>query len=243
MKELQGIFFDLDDTLYSCTKFAESARRNACKALVEAGVDYPEEDLYAELVSVIDEFSSNYDYHFDKVLLRIPQSSIEGLNRTVLIAAAVVAYHNTKVRELFPYEDALDLLQRLQKTDLVRGLISAGKPFKQAEKLVRLGLLKYLSHGAIFITEQVGITKANPRLFLLACERVKIEPEKTMYIGDNPLWDIDVPNDLGMITVHHKRQGKHAQKESRTQPDYVINNFYDLMDILQTEFDLPIFER
>ena len=242
MRKLDGIFFDVDDTLYSSTEFARKARRNACRAMIAAGLDYPEDKLFEELEDVISEFSSNYEQHFDKLLLRIPQSACRNCTPAVLIASAVVAYHNTKHREMFPYDDAVNLLERLARVKgLVRGIITAGKTVKQAEKIVRLGLAKYLTPRAVFITEETGITKQNPKLYLLACERFSLDPGRTMYVGDNPEADVDAPNEAGMITVLHRRDGKHRDKESRTRPDYVINNHYDLMDILVEDFGLPLY--
>ncbi len=243
MPALKGIFFDLDDTLYSCTHFARQARRNAVKAMISVGLDFPEDRLMEELEQVTEEFSSNSEKHFDKLLLRIPRAAWEGLNPAVLVAAAVVGYHNTKMRDMFPYEDAVDLLERLARTKVVRGIITAGIPMKQAEKIVRLGLVKYLSPNSIFITEQIGITKRNPRLYQLACESQGLKPAETMYVGDRADYDIDIPNSIGMITVHSKRSGKYSDVAPQTKPAFVINNFYDLMDILQNEFGIPVLKR
>ena len=35
MSELKAIFFDIDDTLYSTSEFAATARRNAMEAMIE----------------------------------------------------------------------------------------------------------------------------------------------------------------------------------------------------------------
>ena len=241
LARLEAVFFDLDDTLYSSTEFADTARRNAIRAMVNAGLDYPEDKLFLELQEVIREFSSNYDQHFNKLLLRIPKEAFSGRQACLLAAAAVVAYQNTKVRQLFAYDDAIDLLRRLKKVrNLVRGVITAGLTAKQAEKVVRLGLVPYLTDGAVFITEQVGITKQNAKLYLSACEKCGVSPQRAMYVGDNPKVDVDVPNSIGMITVHHKRSGKYASLKGETNPDYVINNYYDLMDILAEDFKIPV---
>ncbi len=242
MKKLEGIFFDVDDTLYSCTEFANKARANACKAMISAGLKYPFERLYDELQEVINEFTSNYEQHFDKLLLRLPPTALENCTPSLIVAAAIVAYHNTKHREMFPYEDAIDLLTRLKRIpNFVTGIITAGITVKQAEKVVRLGLPQYVTRNAVFITEEVGITKRNPRLYLSACNRFNLSPDNVMYVGDNPELDIDVPNSIGMITVLHKRSGKYANSVGETKPHFVIDNYYDLMDILADGFGLPIY--
>ena len=44
-----------------------------------------------------------------------------------------------------------DVLKLLSKTELILGVVTAGLPIKQAEKLVRMKLHHYLNSGAIFI--------------------------------------------------------------------------------------------
>ncbi len=118
---LQAIFFDIDDTLFSTTVFADKARRAAVDAMVRAGLQADRGDATRELDEVIAEFSSNYGGHFDKVLDRLGPESFAGHNRAVIVAAGVVAYHATKWRELKVYDDVYEVLQWLSKTSLVRG--------------------------------------------------------------------------------------------------------------------------
>lgn len=59
MARLQAILFDIDDTLFSTTEFARKARRNAVRAMIQAGLDVPEEVVLKELDEVLAEFSSN----------------------------------------------------------------------------------------------------------------------------------------------------------------------------------------
>ncbi len=238
MKTLKAIFFDIDDTLYSTSEFAAMARRNSVRALIGAGMRMPEDELLRELNEVIAEFSTNYEHHYDKLLLRIPRDKWGGLNPAVLVASAVVAYHETKFRHLKPYEDAVEVLGLLSKTGLILGVITAGLTVKQAEKLVRLKVLKYISPGAIFISDQIGVSKPNVKLYLRALNDLNVKPEHAMYIGDNPVGDIDPPNSIGMITVRNRRSGKYADIEGETKPDYEIRNFYDLLNILKKDFGI-----
>ena len=42
MALLDAVFFDIDDTLFPTTEFAQRARWNAVKAMVAAGLELPE---------------------------------------------------------------------------------------------------------------------------------------------------------------------------------------------------------
>ena len=59
---LDVVLFDVDDTLYSTTVFAEKARRNAVRAMVAAGFHVDEAHAVQELGEVVSEFASNYEY-------------------------------------------------------------------------------------------------------------------------------------------------------------------------------------
>ena len=71
MSRLDAVFFDIDDTLFPTSEFAKRARWNAVKAMVAAGLNASEKDVYAELSEVISEFTSNYGQHFDHLMKRL----------------------------------------------------------------------------------------------------------------------------------------------------------------------------
>jgi len=235
-KLLDAILFDIDDTLFSTTVFADKARRAAIDAMVRAGLRADRSDALRELDEVLAEFSSNYGNHFDKVVDRLPPEASEGVNKAVLVAAGVVAYHDTKWRELQVHDDVYEVLKWLAGTRLVRGIISAGITVKQAEKLVRLKLLEFLSPQAIFFTDQVGFSKPNPKLYRRVLQRLKLEPGRCMYVGDNPTHDIDPCNQEGWYTVRVRRSGRHSTESGRTQPHWEIRDFFELRQLLRDEF-------
>lgn len=237
-RRLRGIFFDIDDTLYSTTEFARKARANALRAMIQAGLKVDFDDLNRELDEVIAEFSSNYPYHFDKLLGRFPPESYPGVNPAIIVASGVVEYHHTKFAELHPYPDVIEVLNILSRTGLLLGVITAGLTIKQAEKIVRLKVIDYLSPGAIYISEQVGISKPNVKLYLRACSSSGLRPEEAMYVGDNPRYDIDPCNRIGLWTVRHDRGEKFRDTQGETEPDYRIDTFWDLLGVLRKDFGL-----
>ena len=240
MARLKAIFFDIDDTMYSTYEFSEMARENAVKAMINTGLRMSQEELRQELDEIVGEFSSNYEHHFDKLLLRIPRRFYKGINPAVLISAGVVAYHDTKFRHLNVYDDVLEVLKLLYNSNLILGIITAGITIKQAEKLVRLKVLPYLTPSAIFISDQIGISKPNVKLYQRACSDLNLRPSQAMYIGDNPVNDIDPTNQIGMTTVRNRRSGRYIDLQGTTEPDYDIHNFWDLLDILREDFHLEV---
>jgi len=238
--KLKAIFFDIDDTLFSTSGFARAARMASVKAMIGAGLKMEAEECFQELSEVIEEFGSNFERHYDKVLLRVPRERYAGISPAIIIAAGMVAYHQTKFRELRPYPDVVEVFKLLSQTPLILGIITAGLEIKQAEKLIRLDLTRYIHPRAIFITDQLGIGKQNPKLYQLACQHMGLVPACCMYVGDHPLYDVDIPNKVGLITVHNKRSGKYLKMKGNTDPRYVIKNMWELVDILRREFGMHI---
>ncbi len=237
---LKAIFFDIDDTLFSTSSFASRAREASVDAMISLGLRADRSTVLRELEEVIEEFSSNYEHHFDKLLSRLPLDATLGLNFPLLVSAAVVAYHETKFRELTAYDDVTEVLRLLSKSRLILGIISSGITLKQAEKIVRLRVHRFIDHRAIFISDHVGIGKPNPKLYLRAVERVGVRPFEAMHVGDHPVNDVDAANAAGLISVWNRREGRHALAEGRTQPRYTIDNFWDLLDTVQNEYGVQI---
>ena len=238
MTKLRALFLDVDDTLYSTSEFAATARRAAVDAMIRHGLKMSLDDAYAELSEVIAEFGSNYTNHYDRLLRRLPEGALPPGNPAILVAAAIGAYHDTKYRSLFPFRDVPEVLERLAtSTKLTLGVITEGLEIKQAEKLVRLGITKYLAPEAIFISDQIGISKPNTKLYLRACRAIDVKPEEVMYVGDHPVNDIAPAKAIGMVAVRHRWQGgKHAREEGPVMPDHEIRGFQELIPILRDEY-------
>ncbi len=233
---LRAVLFDIDDTLFSTTDFAGKARDNAVRAMVEAGLDVPEVEARRELEEVIAEFSSNYDHHFDKLLQRLRPACLDERNQALIVAAGVAAYHDTKFRELAPFDDVYPFLEGLVAAGIRTGIITHGWTIKQAEKLVRLGLVPYLDPKAVFISDQIGISKPNPKLYQAALQDLGLEPHEVMYVGDNPEHDVAPPQSLGMIAVWARRAAKHGLEGTGIEPDHVIDSFEELTAILRERY-------
>lgn len=236
MRKLKIVFFDIDDTLYSTSEFSRVARQNALHAMIRLGLRARFEDLSKELAEIIEEFSSNYDHHFDKLLVRLSPDAHLGVNPAVLVAGAVIAYHRTKQDQLRPFPEVPSCLRRLARSRLRLGVITSGWDVKQAEKLLRLDLYRYFDPSAVFVSEQIGISKPNAKLYQRCCERSGVKPEEAAYVGDHPRNDVDPPNELGMITFWCRRGGRHQNEPLHSCPTYTINNLRKLLAILHRDF-------
>lgn len=237
MKPLSLITFDIDDTLYGSADFARLARRNALCAMIDAGLKLKLEDAHAELDEIVAEFTSNDEFHFDRLLRRVPPSTLDGHNPAIIIASGVAAYHDTIHDSFQGYEDGLTALKKLHGSGFVLGVISQGRTVKQAEKVVRLRILPYLNRKALFFSDQMGMCKSSPKFYLKAADNLGVPASECMHVGDRPDRDIDSPNKAGWITVLSRRSGRYHERPGATQPAHVIENFSDFLEIIETQYE------
>lgn len=239
-RSLRALFFDVDDTLFATTTFAQQAREKAVEAMRARGLRASRAETLAALADVVAEFGSNDDRHFDRVLMRLPRVATEGCNRDLLIVAAVMAYHDTKWQELKIRPEAQALLRDLSATELRMGVISAGLARKQMEKILRLGLDQYVDHRLIFITDQVGIAKRNPLIFRRAVEAAGVEPAEAMHVGDHAAHDVEPAAAAGLRTVWNHGAGKHAALAPKVAPDHEIRDFLELRGLLREHYGVAV---
>ena len=205
---LEAIFFDIDDTLYSSSGFAYRARSRSVEAMIAKGLKVEEERVHSLIREIIGEHDSNFQYQFDEALKRLPPESYEPVNPAVIVSAAIAAYHDTKFRELQPFEDVVPLLKRMRCEDIRLGIVTQGIPVKQAEKLIRTGLLDFFEPAWIFVSEQlVAKTKEGVDMWREVADKAQIDPSRCMYVGDHPVKDVSGPMEAGYVTVLVKRGG------------------------------------
>jgi len=194
-KKFEAIIFDIDDTLFDSTFMSQSARRNAIRAMHEAGIELDENETFELLLKIVKKYGSNYNEHFNRLL-----EELEYEPHPKLIAAAVVAYHSEKEALLRPFPDVILTLLTLIKTQHKLGIISDGIREKQWEKLIYLGIQHFFD--VVVINELRGNWKPDNHGFKIAMEKLGLtEPEKIIYVGNKIESDIVGANKIGMISV------------------------------------------
>ena len=126
-----------------------------------------------------------------------------------------------------PYPDAADTLAYLKRKGYQIGVI-ANQTLGTRQRLQQYGLLPYIDE--IIASAEAGISKPDPRLFLLALRLAGCIPKEAVMIGDRLDNDIAPANKLGMHTVWAK-QGFAAYQSPMTEeatPEYTIRQLSDL---------------
>jgi len=78
--------------------------------------------------------------------------------------------------------------------------------------LERLGVRPYFDVRVISGIE--GLEKPDPAIFELAIARAGTRPERSVYVGDNPEFDVDPALAVGMFPVLIDRRERHPNASS-----------------------------
>ncbi len=224
--KFDAIFFDLDDTLFNSSLLSQTARRNAIRALKEAGLELDEDTAFGILLDIVNKYGSNYNEHFNRL--------IEEFGYEVhpkLIAAAIVAYHNTKFALLRPFPGVILTLLTLMKSIKI-GIISDGIKLKQWEKLTFLGIQHFFD--VVIINDLPSQWKPSNFGFKAAMKKSELtDPSRIIYVGNKTTTDIIGANKMGIVSVLYdpNRFIDITKLSKNEKPKFVINKFTEIAEI------------
>ena len=86
----------------------------------------------------------------------------------------------------------------------------------------------------VVLSSKVGIRKPNPEIYWEAARRIGVEPAKCVYVGDNPVRDVEGTRAAGygmMILILEPETLKKEPPTGEVKPDHTIREIKDLLDI------------
>jgi putative hydrolase of the HAD superfamily len=116
------------------------------------------------------------------------------------------------------YDDTLPTLDALRTRDLKTAIISNtpwGSPADLWRKeMARLGLVGRVN--AVVFCGDVGWRKPDRQIFEFILQKLRVQPDQCIFVGDDPRWDIVGPRAVGIEAILIDRRGamRNAQKES-----------------------------
>lgn len=121
------------------------------------------------------------------------------------------------------FEGALEVIASIAE-DYRLGALTNGNA-----DIHRLGLSNHFSFA--FSAEQVGAPKPAPDLFHKALEHTGCAPEEMIYVGDDPVKDVDAANRVGLKTIWVKGEARPLPGE--TNADVTIEDIRHLPNALE----------
>lgn len=113
--------------------------------------------------------------------------------------------HSCWTIDAVPYAFTAPTLQKLRDMGYKIGIITNGGHDVQTKKIQILGLEAYCDE--IIISGDIGAHKPDATPFLLMSERLNIPPWELMYVGDNPVNDVNGSRKAGYTPVWVKTTG------------------------------------
>jgi putative hydrolase of the HAD superfamily len=131
------------------------------------------------------------------------------------------------------FDDAEPALRRVAAAGLRIGVLTNGFQAQQIAKLDAIGLRDLC--GPVFASSELPAGKPDPRAYVEACQRLRVEPGHTMMVGDNYELDVLAARAAGLAAIHLDRSAhrsepadrrittcmtsSHDQSHSTTEPD------------------------
>ena len=100
--------------------------------------------------------------------------------------------------EPVPFPDVSETLKLLRRKYRI-GLVSNGRTKGQTAKINACGISEFFS--SICISESVGCKKPDAAIFQACLDELSVQPNEAVFVGDNPIVDIEPAKKLGMFTV------------------------------------------
>jgi putative hydrolase of the HAD superfamily len=97
------------------------------------------------------------------------------------------------------FDDSIAVLERLREAGIKLGIITNGFGSTQRAKIERCKLENYVD--SVIISGEAGLHKPDAAVFNLALECLSVEPGETVFVGDNPVDDIEGAHNAGMQAV------------------------------------------
>jgi len=226
--KIKCVLFGIDDVLYDASLQRSSARLNAVKAMIEAGLPTDIETTYRVIQDVVKERGPHYNKHFDILLERL------GLKwNPRVIAAGVAAYRETSSTYLKPYAETFPALLKLRERDYKIGVASEGRAVKEWQKLIQLGIQHLFD--CVLTSEEIGPDVPTADLFKSVLKSLRASPEQTVYVGNRLDPDILYANKAKLISVRiRKGENRTQEPESAAMtPKYEVNKLSEIFEILE----------
>lgn len=221
---IKAVIFDLDDTLISEREYIESGYKHIAGLLNTQGMG-KQEDLHNMLINLFEESSINvFNRLFESLNHSYTTSDIRNL---------VNEYRN-HIPTINFFDDVISCLNELKKKGFKLGIITDGYASSQKAKLISLSASSYFNE--IIVTDELGreYWKPHQKSFEIIREKLQVDYEEMVYIGDNPEKDFYISNIYPIKTIRINRQGVYRNREymNGIREHYAINDLDSFLMLL-----------
>ena len=230
-QKIKAVLFDLDDTLIDTTTAEYRAICKFKEHFKEFNLINKEEfaKLWHKITEDLSERYHKGEFSFEELRIRRMKDLFSNFN---------IEINDEEAREIFKryielYEkewtlfgDTTKLLDEL-KGKYKLAIVTNGNSENQRKKIEKTGLDKYFQE--IIVSSEVGCAKPNKQIFEIACNKLNVNSEECMMIGDKFKVDVEGSRNFGMTSVWVNRKNENINYE------YEIKELNELWENKQFE--------
>ena len=129
---------------------------------------------------------------------------------------------STARNSVTPFEDVHPTLARLH------GRVALGSVSNGAADLGAIGMAHYFQTS--IAAHSFGSAKPDPAIFHAACDALNVAPAEAVYIGDDPVLDVEGAQQAGLLAVWMNRSALQPRRilPDHIEPDAVCSTLYEL---------------
>ncbi|MBE0433143.1 HAD-IIIA family hydrolase [candidate division WOR-3 bacterium] len=227
---IKAIIFDLDNTLVDFMAMKDRAIESAALAMIDAGLKMSKQDAVQKIYDVYEEEGIEDQRVFDKFLTRVL-----GTIDYRIHAAGIIGYRRAREAALVLYPHVQLVLMELMKRGIKLAVLSDAPRLQAWLRLCQLNLHNIFDIVITF--EDTNKRKPAPEPFKLALEKLKVQPEQSIMVGDWAERDIYGAKLLKMKTVFARYGDRFGTETSGA--DYEVDDIIHLLDIVD-ELSCPV---
>lgn len=230
LENIKAILFDADGTIIN----HKECEKQALKYLFE-NIGFKYKDEYQEIFRPLDRKLWD-DVVFNRTLLKkedIPEYRFKIFFNKIQLNYSDYKNANTLFQDGLSQSSAIiknaDIMMKYlykKKFDLyvvTNGLVRLQKP-----RITNSKISQFIKD--IIVSEEVGETKPNPKIFNVLLERYNLKPDNAVMIGDSLEKDIIGAKNAGIKSIWYNPNEKN--NNIQIIPDYEIRDLLDLKEIL-----------
>lgn len=221
--QIRGVIFDLDNTLLDFMKMKEFAVKAAIRGMIEAGLLVDEKESYDEIIAIYGKFGWENQQVFD-VFIKKQIGRVEHK----YLAAGIVAYRRAREANLMVYPNVNKTLMSLAKSGIKLGVVSDAPSREAWMRIYYLNLYHFFD--VVITFDDTGERKPSEKPFRMCLDKLNLNPNETIMIGDWPDRDVVGAKKIGMKTAFARYGDTFGTVNSGA--DWDISDIYQLVMII-----------
>ncbi|MGV8177056.1 MAG: HAD family hydrolase [Candidatus Bilamarchaeaceae archaeon] len=228
---VRAVLFDADNTLLDYIGYKDRAAKAVSLLFSREMPGWHTRGQFYDLIfAIYATHTTEYEGAYTEMLEMFKMSENE---RSRLRQKAIILHNEIRSKALKPYPEVLATLSTLRSEfNLVLGVVSDAPREKLWQRLVVSGLDN--EFDIVVSQDDTGVLKPDPKPFGFALGLLGLEttPGSVLFVGDNPERDIVGAKGAGMLACL-ARYGQWNMAETGVEPDFVIDQFSGLIDVIR----------